>query len=102
MRKAASRKRGKPREPLVTEDLRELAAKLVEIQRQAEALGIFTGDRELLECQACGLMEDVAVHGMLFTYREGDPIEDSGLRFEALDEGCWRCPACGAVVEEKE
>ena len=47
-------------------------------------------------------MEDVGMYGLLKTYRNGGPIEDSGLRFEALDEGRWRCSACWAVVEEKK
>jgi uncharacterized protein (UPF0212 family) len=47
-------------------------------------------------------MEDVDTYGWLMTYESSEPIEDSGLRFAALDEGHWRCPACGAVVEEKK
>jgi rubredoxin len=83
-------------------NIRALAARLEAVKRQAEALGIFTGDRELLECHVCGLMEDVDTYGWLMTYESSEPIEDSGLRFAALDEGHWRCPSCGAVVEEKK
>ena len=102
MRKAASRTEDKTRERLMTEELHKLVVELEKVKRQAEALGIFTDDRELLECQACGLVEDVDTYGLLMTYRDGASIKDSGMRFEALDEGRWRCPACGAVVEEKE
>ena len=49
----------------VPDDLYELAARLQALKKQAQTLGIFTNDRELLECPACGLKEDVTFEGML-------------------------------------
>jgi len=34
-----------------------LAAGLVDLQAKARKLGLFTNDRELLECHSCGLLE---------------------------------------------
>jgi hypothetical protein len=39
--------------------LHELASQLAGLQKRAKALGVFTNDRELLECPRCGLLEDV-------------------------------------------
>lgn len=86
----------------MTDEIRKLAAKLAVLQRQAEALGIFTGARELLECPVCGLWEDVDIDGRLLTYRRNDPMEDSGFRFQPLDNGRFQCPVCGTFVTEKE
>jgi len=33
---------------------------LEQVKQQAKALGIFTDDRELLECPSCGLLEAVS------------------------------------------
>ena len=73
--------------------------KLEKVKQQARALGIFTDDRELLECPRCGLMEDVTFEGLLVTYlKTCEDMKDCGLRFSAIDieEGRYRCPACGA------
>ena len=40
------------------QSMRKLAARLVELQDRARSLGVPPGDRELLECSHCGLMED--------------------------------------------
>ena len=40
-------------------DIQSLAKELTKIKKQADALGLFTDDRDLLECKFCGLMEDV-------------------------------------------
>jgi len=71
------------------------------VLEQAKALGIFTGERELLECPECRLVEDVDCDGRLMTYRDGEEAEDSGLRFEEIAEGRYRCPACGAKAQEE-
>jgi hypothetical protein len=39
-------------------NLRRLAKQIAALQEQARALGVFPGDRELLECATCGLLED--------------------------------------------
>jgi uncharacterized C2H2 Zn-finger protein len=87
-------------------NLRELASRLVALQEEARSLGLFVGDRELLECPKCGLLEDVAFIGQLITYHpsaDGPDTEDTtdtGLRFEELSENYFRCPACGSLVQE--
>jgi len=76
-----------------------IAAQLRDVREQAEALGIFCADRELLECPSCGLVEDVACDGRLMTYKPSDgAIADTGLRFEEADECRYRCPECGTLV----
>ena len=80
--------------------IRPLAKQLAAVQAQARALGLFVGDRELLDCPKCGLEEDVEFGGRLITCRPGAPGEDSGLRFKELAGNRFRCPACGAIVRE--
>lgn len=73
-----------------------VARQILELQRQARALGIFPNDRDLLICPTCGLTEDVAGDGRLVTSRElGGP--DTGLRFvePTSDDQPFICPACG-------
>ena len=41
--------------------LRQLASRSVALQEQARSLGIFAGNRELPECQKCGVREDVTL-----------------------------------------
>ena len=48
--------------------LTTLSRQLEQVKAQARALGIFTDDRELLECPNCGLLEDVTAKGLLVTY----------------------------------
>ena len=52
----------------VPRELVELSRKLAKVKAQARALGIFTDDRELLECPNCELPEDVTAEGLLATY----------------------------------
>lgn len=82
-------------------DISALAQELVRVKKQAEALGLFTNDRELLECTGCDLVEDVAIEGSLVTYhKQGSDMSDTGLRFEEIeDDGSFRCPACGTVLK---
>ena len=78
--------------------LRALARQLVQIKQQAAALGLFTDDRELLECPSCGFLEDVTFEGFLITYqKDGKDQRDSGLRFGPLDKTRFQCQACGAA-----
>ncbi len=58
--------------------------------------GLFTNDRELLECSAYGLKEDVTGGGVLIAYRDEAGDSDTGLRFlEPDDDGMSICPGCG-------
>jgi hypothetical protein len=72
-----------------------LARELVRIKKRAEAMGLFTHDRELLECCGCDLAEDVAFDGRFMTYhRKSEDYSDTGLRFERLNDTTFRCPIC--------
>ncbi len=74
-----------------------LARRLQALRTDAEALGVFVGDRELLECSNCGLAEDVLANGRLVTVR-GATVVDTGLRFAAVSENRFRCPSCGTEL----
>ncbi len=82
-------------------NIRELASQVAALQKQARSLGLFPGDREMLDCPKCGLLEDVLIGGKLITYHPGAEGEDTGLRFEELAETKFRCPACGSIVQER-
>jgi hypothetical protein len=87
---------------LLLSKIRPLARELVRIKKQAEAMGIFTNDREFLECCGCDLAEDVAFDGRLMTYhRKSEDYTDSGLRFERLNETTFRCPICKTKLKAK-
>ena len=92
------RNAGVPDVVLLAHGLRQLAARVAFLQAKARELGLFANDRELLECPGCGLMENVASGGRLFTCRPVALDEDTGLRFEELAPNHFRCPACGAAV----
>jgi len=79
--------------------LHELARQLADLQKRAKTLGVFTNDRELLECPRCGLLEDVTSTGLLITCRAAALGEDTGLRFVPLADNIFRCPSCGRRVE---
>lgn len=84
----------------LSQDLKPLVDKTVRVKKQAEKLGIFTNDRELLECDACDLIEDVTIEGFLITYHESSADRrDTGRRFIKVDEETYRCPACGTIVK---
>jgi hypothetical protein len=74
-----------------------LARELQALKAEAESLGVFVGDRELLECSNCGLAEDVLADGRLVTFR-GTTVMDTGLRFTAVSETRFRCPSCGTEL----
>lgn len=43
-------------------------------------------------------MEDVTAEGFLITYpKNSDGLDDSGLRFQPLQDESFQCPACDAV-----
>lgn len=82
-------------------NIRELASRIVALQDKARALGLFTNDRELLECQKCGLLEEVTFNGQLITCRGPDFSQDTGLRFEELPQDRFCCPVCGSIVQSE-
>ena len=80
--------------------LTALIRQLEQVKAQARRIGIFTNDRELLECPNCGLLEDVMADGLLVTYsRRSRSRKDCGLRFSQVDENCFQCPSCGTKVK---
>lgn len=81
-------------------DIGRLIRAYAPIIRKAEALGVFTDARELLECACCGLKENVLISGQLITYRGEDVEKDTGLRFKNIGKGRFRCPSCQATVKE--
>jgi uncharacterized C2H2 Zn-finger protein len=82
--------------------LTALVRELEKVKKQARALGIFTDERELLECPSCGLVEDVIAGGMLITYQKGSKdLKDSSLRFSKVDDTYFECPRCGDRVRAK-
>ncbi len=84
----------------VPRKLVELCRELAKVKAQARALGIFTDDRELLECPNCGLLEDVTADGMLVTYpKDSVDLKDCGLRFRPVDKTHFACPKCGTSVK---
>jgi predicted RNA-binding Zn-ribbon protein involved in translation (DUF1610 family) len=61
---------------------------------------MFAGDRELVACPRCGLTEDVSFSGLLITCRPPASGADTGLHFEEIAVGKFRCPTCGRIVTE--
>ena len=82
------------------EPLRSLAGQIAVLQAEARTLGMFAGDRELVACSRCGLREDVSITGLLITCRPPALGADTGLRFEEITAGKFRCPTCGGIVTE--
>jgi hypothetical protein len=83
-------------------DVRALVTEIAALQAKAKSLGLFAHDRELLECPACELMENVAAGRGFFTCCPESLCDDTGLRFEELARGRFRCPGCGATVRESD
>jgi len=81
--------------------IKPLAEQLQKLQEQAERLGVFTGDRELLECAECGLEEDVTEDGFLIVCRKPISGADTGLQFtkDVENEGKYSCPICGKLAQ---
>lgn len=79
--------------------LTTLARRLEQVKAQVRALGIFTDDRELLECPNCGLLEDVTSEGLLVTYpKDSADLKDCGLRFKRAGKTSFACPTCGTKI----
>jgi predicted RNA-binding Zn-ribbon protein involved in translation (DUF1610 family) len=69
-------------------------------QAESRALGIFTDDRELLECPSCGWSEDVMFEGLLGTYPKGSAdLKDCGLRLKRAGKTSFECPMCGTRIK---
>ena len=84
---------------LSSRPLIELCSEVSRLQQQAEALGLFTGMRNLLTCPHCGLQEDVLIDGRLVTHHGlTQGTLDSGLRFIERN-GLFVCPQCGQRIE---
>ena len=84
----------------VDDGLIDLCKELHNIKQQAEALGIFTNDRELLTCPKCGLQEDVQADGRLTTFEtDSQDFTDSGLRFVETGNGQFSCPRCQTSID---
>jgi predicted RNA-binding Zn-ribbon protein involved in translation (DUF1610 family) len=100
-RQAKSRVVSDRRQPRsVPQELVELSRKLAKVKAQARALGIFTDDRELLECPNCGLLEDMTAKGLLVTYlKDSVDLRDCGLRFCPVDKTRFACPKCGTSIK---
>ncbi|PUE15191.1 hypothetical protein [Limnohabitans sp. WS1] len=82
-------------------DLRQfqaLAAQLATTRAQVKAHGGFMGDRDLHQCPACSLMEDVLCGGKLVTcwHLSAQPV-DTGLLFKEVGAEQLACPGCGCV-----
>jgi len=84
-------------------DTRVVAKQIQSLRKQAENLGLFVEDRDLLTCPKCRLMEDVTIEGLLIVVRQAAQDMDTGLRFQQLGEsGCdWKCPSCGCHFVQK-
>ena len=84
----------------IEDSLFDLCKELHRIKQHAEALGIFTNDRELLTCPKCGLQEDVQADGRLTTFdKDSEDFTDSGLRFFETGNGQFSCPRCQALID---
>ena len=85
---------------LANSGIKELAKRIKEIQAEVVAAGHAPHHRDLLKCPACGLYEDALFDGTLIVPPTPESHEDTGLRFEKLRKGVFRCPSCGAKVKE--
>ena len=79
---------------------RSLLREIKRLNRLAQEAGLFLNDRELLYCDNCELLEDVDINGRLITYKSGEAVFDSGMRFEKGEEDTYVCPVCGAPSRE--
>jgi len=80
-------------------ELAALARRIQSLREGARALGLFSEDRGLLSCPACGLQEDVTIEGRLITC-DGNVAagDDLGLRFVESPVGAFVCPRCGSAA----
>ncbi len=79
---------------------RSLLRRIRHVHRLAQQAGFFMNDRELLRCDNCGLLEDVDITGRLITYKAGEAVFDSGMRFEKSERDTHVCPVCGEPARE--
>jgi hypothetical protein len=79
---------------------RSLLQQIRHVHGLAREHGLFLNDRELLSCDGCGLLEDLDITGRLITYKSGEAVFDSGMRFEKGEGDTYVCPVCGAIVRE--
>ena len=88
----------------LAKSLRPMIEQIVTLKKTMKAAGMFTDDRELLECPSCGLQEDVAMGGRLIVTRKGNRKRDTGLRFKELDQkNVWfACPSCKRKIKAAE
>ena len=86
-------------DPNDMKELKALAAQMAAIRARVQAEGGFLHDRELHQCPACGLMEDVLFSGKLVTYwnQTTEPV-DTGLRFSEVGADQLACTCCGGVA----
>jgi hypothetical protein len=84
------------------EEIRSLIARMAPVLRCAVDYGTFAGERDLLECPGCGLVEDTDIDGRVLTYIDGGRMKDSGYRFVVSGDGTWICPVCHTVGREDE
>ena len=79
-------------------DLKALAVQMAAIRAEVQAEGGFLHDRDLHQCPACSLMEDVLFSGKLLTYwhQTTEPV-DSGLRFKEVGADQLAYPCCGGL-----
>ena len=93
-------KKNKSGKKSLVDDLIPLVRELERIKQRARALGMFTDDRELLECPKCGLLEDVTAEGLLITYpKASEEMKDCGMRFKPVDESTFECPSCETRIK---
>ena len=75
-------------------------AERLKLKKQAEKVGMFTHDRDILVCKRCRLYEDVEASGLLVVTR-GRGKKDTGLRFRPVGRSgeYLRCPSCHAKIK---
>lgn len=78
--------------------IKELKAEFDELDKiheEMKAQGLWTDERETVECPYCKLFEDITFEGRLVVCRREDPDKDTGLSFEINESnGKTKCPQC--------
>jgi hypothetical protein len=102
-RTAKKAPRGRPADgdvDVLASSIKTILRRFGDIEKRARELGVFTGDRELLVCPRCGLVEDVLIGGQLVTWHGVSEGQDTGLRFTEPTTvgGSFTCPECGSDV----
>lgn len=83
-------------------DVLHIAEQIEALKKQAEKLGMFPHDRDVLSCKRCRLYEDVEASGLLVVTR-GRGKKDTGLRFRPVGRSgsYFRCPSCGTKIKAR-